>query len=677
VFRKVLVANRGEIARRVMRTCRDLGIATVAVHSEADADEPHVREADEAVLLGPAPASDSYLRVDAVVSAAVTTGADAIHPGYGFLSENAELAEACARAGVTFIGPAADTIRLMGDKAAAKRHLEAAGVPVVPGVHGEDLDDDAIVTAAEHIGYPVLVKAVAGGGGKGMRAVHDPSELAEELAAARREARAAFGDDRVILEKLVTGPRHVEVQVLGDAHGTVIHVLERECSVQRRHQKVVEETPSPAVDADLRARMGEAAVTAAQAVDYLGAGTVEFLLSDTGDFYFLEMNTRLQVEHPVTELVTGIDLVEAQLRVATGEPLGISQEDVAATGHALEVRLYAEDVAAGFLPATGPVLRFVRPAPRADVRIDSGIEDGSDVSRFYDPMLAKLVVHGADRSEAIDRMTWLLERTSVLGVTTNVDFLRACVDHPAFRSGDITTGFIDEHLDGWTPPETTDELLVVAAVALQAAQESDPGGSGDGDLHSPWRALGPWRTGQIGGWRVTFEDRDATHRLQVTGRGGSYRVVVPDGRTVSADVHRGPDPGGALELQVDGREVPAVVRTHRAPGADRTEVWAHVRGVTRRLVLVPPTRHADPGLAGAGSAFISPMPGAVSTVAVSEGDHVPAGTTLMVVEAMKMEHPIKAPVAGTVTALHVRAGDPVDGGAPLLAFEPDAEEEHP
>ena len=683
MFRKVLVANRGEIARRVLRSCRELGIETVAVYSEPDADEPHVREADEAVLLGPAPAAESYLAIDRIVDAAKGTGADAIHPGYGFLSENAAFAQACADAGVTFIGPRPETIRLMGDKAAAKRHLEAAGVPVVPGTHDEELDDDAVAAAAEDVGFPVLIKAVAGGGGKGMRAVHDAADLREELAAARREASAAFGDDRVIVERLVTGPRHVEIQVLGDEHGNVIHVLERECSIQRRHQKVVEETPSPAVDDDLRERMGAAAVRAAEAVDYVGAGTVEFLLADTGEFFFLEMNTRLQVEHPVTELVTGIDLVAWQLRIAAGEPLTLQQEDIRPDGHALEVRLYAEDPASGFLPATGAVLRFVTPEGPG-VRIDAGIEDGSTVSRFYDPMLAKLVVHGADRAASIDRMLWLLDRTSVLGVTTNLAFLRDIVAHDAFAAGDTLTSFIDDHIGEWQPGPVPDELLAGVAVALQAQQERAPLGSGDGDRHSPWRSVGPWRTGQVGGWQLVLRegpeahaDHDARrHHLEVTGGDGRYRVRI-DERTADVRVLSGPGPDGACDLEIDGREVPVVVATRAAEGTDpRRTVWAHVRGATRALTVVPPTRHADPGLAAAGgAAFTSPMPGAVSAVNVAEGDHVPAGATLVVVEAMKMEHPVKAPVAGTVTSLQVAVGDPVDGGAPLLAFEPDPEQE--
>ncbi len=510
-----------------------------------------------------------------------------------------------------------------------------------------------------------------------MRVVEGPDDLEDALTGARREAASAFGDDRVIIEKLVPGPRHVEVQVFGDTQGSVIHLRERECSIQRRHQKVVEETPSPAVDDDLRERMGAAAVRAADAVGYVGAGTVEFLLSDvTGDFYFLEMNTRLQVEHPVTECITGLDLVEMQLRVAAGEPLGIAQEDVQAVGHALEVRLYAEDPANDYLPQTGTVHRFVVPSA-PDVRIDSGIEDGSTVTRFYDPMLAKLVVHTPDRATSVERMTWLLRHSTVLGVTTNLDFLADVVSHPVFASGEITTGFLAEHLPDWQPTHTPPELLLAATVALQRHHEAQPSGSGNQDRHSPWRALGPWRTGQVGGWRVRLRDGEREHVLDITGRGGEYALRREDDEEIRARVR--PDPrrtaavaptdGALLHLELADHEVPARVVV------DGETIWAHVVGATRRLRAVPATRHADAAMAAGIATFTSPMPGSVIEVAVAEGDHVPAGTTLVVVEAMKMENPVKAPVAGTVTALHVAVGDGVDADATLLEFEPDPEED--
>ncbi|MFT5223697.1 MAG: acetyl-CoA/propionyl-CoA carboxylase biotin carboxyl carrier protein, partial [Glaciecola sp.] len=494
MFTKVLVANRGEIARRVFATCRRLGIATVAVYSDADQDAPHVADADEAVRLGPPPAAESYLDSELVLAAAIATGADAIHPGYGFLSENADFARACAEAGITFIGPNVEAIAVMGDKGESKRLLEPAGVPMVPGVHSPGLTDDDLIAAAATVGFPALVKAVAGGGGKGMRTVASLEDLPEAIGAARREAAKAFGDDTLIMERYITRSRHVEVQVFGDAHGNVIHLFERECSVQRRHQKVVEETPSTAVDADLRARMGAAAVKAAQAVNYQGAGTVEFLLTDTGEFFFLEMNTRLQVEHPVTEAITGLDLVEMQLRVAAGEPLGLTQDQITSSGHAIEVRVYAEDPAAGFLPQLGTVARFEVPLDD-DVRVDTGVEDGSEVSRFYDPMLAKIIVHGPDRATSLARMSEVLAGTAVLGVATNVDHLRAIVEHPAFLAGDVTTSFLDDHLPDFTRPDLPAEVLLAAAAAVAPPTDDDV-----------WGSLGPWRIAGVGGWPLRFAD---------------------------------------------------------------------------------------------------------------------------------------------------------------------------
>jgi acetyl-CoA/propionyl-CoA carboxylase, biotin carboxylase, biotin carboxyl carrier protein len=670
MLERVLVANRGEIARRVIRTCRRLGISTVAVYSDADAGEPHVREADAAVRLGPAPAADSYLRSDLLVEAALATGCDGVHPGYGFLAENAAFAEAVGAAGLTFVGPSPEVIRLMGDKAAAKRRLLAAGVPVVPGLDDDTLDDDAVLAAAADVGFPLLVKAVAGGGGKGMRAVHDPGDLPDALAAAKREAKAAFGDDRVILERLVAAPRHIELQVFGDQHGHVVHLLERECSVQRRHQKVVEECPSPAVDDALRARMGAAAVAAAEAVAYEGAGTVEFLVagdtldSDEPEFFFLEMNTRLQVEHPVTELVTGLDLVELQLRVAAGEPLDIVQDEVVPDGHALEVRLYAEDPVAQ-LPQTGTVAALQVPMAH-DVRADLGVEAGSHVGRHYDPMLGKLIVHAPDRDGSCQRMSWLLRRSTVHGVITNLDLLTAIIEHPTFVAGDLTTGFIDDHLGGWTPAAAPDVALVAAAVAVQEAVRRE---GPVGDPHRPWDTLGPFRPGRVGGWRLTLADGDHETTLAVTARGDRRWVQLGD-RDVEVVVVSPLAADGTLHLEVDGRELPArVTVVHR--GLDTTEVWVHADGLTRRLTVVAPTRHADPAELAGGTAFASPMPGAVLSVAVTAGEKVAAGATLLVVEAMKMEHPVVAPVAGTVTAVHVTAGDGVDAGAPLLAFEPD------
>lgn len=650
MFTKVLVANRGEIARRVMRTCRRLGIATVAVYSDADQDAPHVADADEAVRLGPAPATESYLDIELVIEAALVTGAEAIHPGYGFLSENAAFAEACKEAGITFIGPNVEAIRVMGDKGESKRLLEPAGVPMVPGIHTPGLTDEDLLAAADNVGFPALVKAVAGGGGKGMRTVQSKAELPDALAAARREATNAFGDDTLIMERYVTSSRHVEVQVFGDTHGNVIHLFERECSVQRRHQKVVEETPSPAVDDALRKEMGEAAVRAAKAVDYEGAGTVEFLLADTGEFFFLEMNTRLQVEHPITEAITGLDLVELQLRVAAGEELPVSQDQVTSTGHAVEVRLYAEDPAAGFLPQLGTVAVFDVPGD-ADVRLDTGVEDGSEVTRFYDPMLAKLIVHGPDRATSLARMAEVLADTAILGVASNVDHLRAIVSHPEFLDGNVTTAFLDDHLPDWDGGPVDLSALVAAAVALAPEPGDDV-----------WSSLGPWRIGRSGGWPVRLGDRDTEHQLRITSLPEGARVDVGDARIEVGATSLG---DGRYLLAIEGEPVEARV----AILGD--EVWVHVPGQTRKLALLPATHHADASALSGGASFQAPMPGAVVKVEVAEGDHVDAGQVLVVVEAMKMEHPVTAPSPGTVTAVHVAAGDPVAGGQALIGFEPD------
>lgn len=690
VFDRVLVANRGEIARRVMRTCRRLGIGTVAVYSDADADAPHVREADHAVRLGPPPPADSYLVVEAVVDAAARAGAQAIHPGYGFLAESPALATACADAGVTFVGPPAATLRLMGDKAAAKTHLEAAGVPVIPGEHHPDgLSDDGLVAAGSRLGFPLLVKAVAGGGGTGLRRVDRPEALPAAAAAVRREAAAAFGDRRVLVEKLVSRPRHIEVQVFGDTHGEVVHLFERECSIQRRHQKIVEESPSPTMDDDLRRRMCTTAVLAAGAVDYRGAGTVEMLLCETtGCFYFLEMNTRLQVEHPVTELTVRVggeqrpvDLVEWQLRVAAGEPLPAAQEEITVRGHAVEARLYAEDPAAGFLPQTGRLVAVELPADEAGLRVDAAAETASHVSSHYDPLLAKLIAAGPDRPTALRRLAALINRSTVFGVTTNLGFLLDVVTHPAFRAGKLTTGFVDEHLPGWSPPAPSAELLAGTAAVLVDHHRTHPHARPD-----PWQRLGPWRLGGIGGWRVTVRDhRGADHRLVVTGRGDRLTVVT-EAPTSTRSGSSGESGGPVREVRVAGRTgghpprwqlvvddqdltLTAVVSSDEDPPV----VWLHDGVRVTRLTVVPTSRRRDPGLTAAGRALVSPLPGRVAAVQVTAGQEVPAGTPLVVIEAMKMEHPVAAPAAAKVVAVHVRDGQAVEAGQPLIEVEPLAE----
>jgi 3-methylcrotonyl-CoA carboxylase alpha subunit len=494
-FRKVLIANRGEIAVRIARTCRAMGIGVVAVYSKADRGALHVREADEAVAIGPAEAARSYLDIERMVEAARASGAEAVHPGYGFLSQNGDFAEAVARAGLAFIGPPAEVHRRMGDKQGARRLMAGAGVAVVPGYDGDDQSEAALLAAAQRVGWPVLIKPARGGGGKGMRVVRASSEFSPALLASRREARASFGDDRVVVERLVERPRHVEVQVLGDARGTLVHLFERECSIQRRHQKIVEETPSPALDERQRAALCAAGVAAARAAAYVNAGTVEFLLAPDGAFYFLEMNTRLQVEHPVTEAVTGVDLVRLQIQVAAGQPLPFAQDGVSARGHALETRLYAEDPAQGDLPSPGRILHLSAP-DGPGVRFDSGVETGSEVTVHYDPLLAKLITWGADRGESIERMAAALLRTAVLGVSTNHGRLREIVDHPAFRAGALHTGFVEEHLSGTVGGVCPPAEAVAAAAAALHGRWSVTGGSHPPPAPDPWSSVGTWRLGQ-------------------------------------------------------------------------------------------------------------------------------------------------------------------------------------
>jgi acetyl-CoA/propionyl-CoA carboxylase biotin carboxyl carrier protein len=668
VFDTVLVANRGEIALRVLRTLRALGIGSVAVYSDADAGAPHVAAADVAVRLGPAPAARSYLSVPAVLAAARATGAQAVHPGYGFLSENAAFATACADAGLVFVGPPPSAIAAMGDKIRARRAAAAAGVPVLPGADGRGLSDDELARAAADVGYPVLLKPSAGGGGKGMRAVHGPAQLADALAAARREALGAFGDATLLVERLVAAPRHVEVQVLADARGAVLHLHERECSLQRRHQKVVEEAPSPLLTPAQRARMGSAAVALARAVGYTGVGTVEFIVgADRPDaFFFLEMNTRLQVEHPVTELVTGLDLVELQLRVAAGEPLALSQDEVVLRGHAVEARVYAEDPAAGFLPTGGRVLALREPSGPG-VRVDSGLAAGVLVGADYDPLLAKVIAHGADRAQALARLDAALAGTAVLGLGTNVAFLRALLADADVRAGRLDTGLVGRRVaeargdagdagdrpDGDPPP---DVLGAATGVWLLAREPRGP-------VVDPFDVPGGWRLGEPA-W--------TTRRLAVAGH--APREVRCRGRAADAELVIGAGPP---------------VRTRTAADPDGTLVHTH-DGVTRRYVVAvdghgvtwvardgrtwavrdrAAEEAAAEAVAGAGGPVRSPMPGRVSVVAVVEGERVTAGQQLVVVEAMKMEHVLTAPVDGVVRALRARPGAAVARDAVLLTLD--------
>ncbi|WP_129296233.1 acetyl-CoA carboxylase biotin carboxylase subunit [Streptomyces lydicus] len=634
-FDTVLIANRGEIAVRVIRTLRALGIRSVAVFSDADADARHVREADTAVRIGPAPAAESYLSVERLLDAAARTGAQAVHPGYGFLAENAAFARACADAGLVFIGPSADAIELMGDKIRAKETVREAGVPVVPGSSGSGLDDAQLAAAAREIGMPVLLKPSAGGGGKGMRLVREEALLADEIASARREARSSFGDDTLLVERWIDRPRHIEIQVLADGHGNVIHLGERECSLQRRHQKVIEEAPSVLLDEATRAAMGEAAVQAARSCGYRGAGTVEFIVpgKDPASYYFMEMNTRLQVEHPVTELVTGIDLVEWQLRVAAGEHLRHAQEDITLTGHAIEARICAEDPARDFLPTGGTVLAL-HEVQGDGLRTDSGLSQGVEVGSRYDPMLSKVIAHGPDRASALRRLRAALAGTVTLGVTTNAGFLRRLLAHPDVVSGELDTGLVEREAAGLVDGAVPDEVYAAAAAVRQAALEPAVDGGG-------WRD--PFAAPS--GFRLGGEPAPVRHWLRVPGHDPVAHDVRP-GAEVSRQVT--PD---QVRVTVDG-----VLHTFHRSGD-----WLGRDGDSWQVTSYDPVAAALRGAAGAHGAdtLAAPMPGTVTVVKVAVGDEVAAGQGLLVVEAMKMEHVISAPHAGTVTELDVTAGSTV------------------
>ncbi|MEU8641260.1 acetyl-CoA carboxylase biotin carboxylase subunit [Streptomyces sp. NPDC048674] len=642
MFDTVLVANRGEIAVRVIRTLRALGVRSVAVFSDADADARHVREADTAVRIGPAPASESYLSVERLLEAAARTGAQAVHPGYGFLAENAAFAQACADAGLVFIGPSPEAISLMGDKIRAKETVKKAGVPVVPGSSGSGLTDDELIEAAREIGVPVLLKPSAGGGGKGMRLVRDAAVLAEEIAAARREARASFGDDTLLVERWVDRPRHIEIQVLADGHGHVVHLGERECSLQRRHQKIIEEAPSVFLDPATRAAMGEAAVQAARSCGYRGAGTVEFIVpgGDASSYYFMEMNTRLQVEHPVTELVTGLDLVEWQLRVAAGEPLPYGQDDITLTGHAVEARICAEDPARGFLPSGGTVLALREPQGDG-VRTDSGLSEGTEVGSLYDPMLSKVIAYGPDRPTALRRLRAALADTVTLGVQTNAGFLRRLLAHPDVVAGDLDTGLVEREAAGLVPDGVPEEVYeAAAAVRLDGLT---PAGDGWTDPFSVPT-----------GWRLGGTPKPATFSL---------RVLDPVEYTPRGTHAVG---AGQVAVTLDG-----VRHTfHRAGdwiGRDG-DAW-HVRDHDPVAASLTGAAHA-----GADS-LTAPMPGTVTVVKVAVGDEVTAGQSLLVVEAMKMEHVISAPHAGTVSELDVTPGTTVAMDQVLAVVTPAEEAE--
>ncbi len=649
MFRRVLVANRGEIACRVMATCRRLGIHSIAVHSEADRHARHVRLADEAHLVGPAPASESYLDIDRVLDAARRSGAEAVHPGYGFLSENTEFAAACEAAGIVFIGPSADAIRRMGLKHEAKALAESAGVPVVPGYHGADASPERLAREAERVGYPVLVKAVAGGGGKGMRVVRSTGELAEAIETAAGEARSSFRDGRILLERFVERPRHIEVQVFGDQHGAHVHLFERECSIQRRYQKIVEESPSPFVTPELRERMTDAALRVAAAVGYVNAGTVEFVVGEDRGFYFLEMNTRLQVEHPVTEAVTGQDLVEWQLRIAAGETLPLEQERIEPRGHAVEARLYSEDPQRGFLPSTGRIAHFAFPPEDAGWRVDRGVEDGDLVSVHYDPMIAKVIASDGNRQAAVSRLRQALARTAVIGPRTNLALLRRIVAHPDFEAGSMDTGYLDRHLGAFLsdPPRPGPAVLLAAAdYALRSMAEAAREASSP---DSPWGRGDAWQVAGLG--QVTLGlATPGFRRLRVRRVDEELELAGEDGESVRARVT---DAEHDI-VEVLGEDLQAeVVRVGFGPRLLVSDAHTH------EIELVHPwpfEQVADE----AETHPTSPLPGRVISLAISEGQQVEAGTRLAVVEGMKMQHVLRAARAGRVIRVLVAEGDLVE-----------------
>lgn len=637
---KLLIANRGEIALQIMRTAKAMGFATVAVHSDADADAEHVRVADEAVLIGGAAPGESYLRIDRIIEAAQATGADAIHPGYGFLSENPDLPKACAKAGIVFVGPSAQAIAQMGDKAKAKQVMEQAGVPCVPGYAGQDQSPEALLVEARRIGFPLMIKATAGGGGRGMRLVENEDGFGDQLTSAISEAQGAFGDGTVLLERAIVNPRHVEIQIMADRHGNVIHLGERDCSVQRRHQKIIEEAPSPAVDSALRDTMGQISVSAAKAIGYEGAGTFEYLLDGDGNFFFMEMNTRLQVEHPVTEAITGLDLVELQLRVASGEELPLGQDDVQFCGHAIEVRLCAEDPEAGFLPQSG---RLDVWRPCTTLRADHGLRDGAEVPPYYDSMVAKLIAHGPNRAAALRKLQSGVRATLALGLPTNQGFLSDCLAHPVFALGAATTGFIEEHRDVLLPDRSVDEAraAMLAGAFVRAAE-------GTGLSHGFPTPLRLERGGRI-----------HAPRVQAMGRGV---CVTLDGTQVDVTVQHRAD--GQIRYALGD------VVSHAHLVADGDQIWLHIDGRPWSFTDLSLAAEVTVDEASDGRLRAS-MNGTVVSVAVAPGDRVHAGQTLMVLEAMKMEHAHCIGINGTVTAVHVEPGTQLTAHSVAIEVTPD------
>ncbi len=692
MFDKILIANRGEIACRVIRTARRLGIRTVVVFSQADADAQHVRLADEAYPIGGPRPQDSYLRGDAILDVAIQSGAQAIHPGYGFLSENADFADAVEAAGIVFIGPKAASMRKMGSKAGAKDLMDAAGVPVVPGYTGEDQAPQWLAEQAARIGFPLMIKAAHGGGGKGMRIVRSLEEFLPNLESCQREAKNAFGRDRVLLERYIESPRHIEIQVFGDSHGNAIHLNERECSAQRRYQKVLEESPSPFLTAQLRAAMGAAAVQAAHAIDYANAGTVEFIVAPDSTFYFMEINTRLQVEHPVTECVTGLDLVEWQLRIASGEALPLAQDDIVQRGHAIEVRLYAEDPEAGFLPASGKLERLRLPTASPHVRIDSGVTQGDTVTIFYDPMIAKLIVWDEDRPRALARLREALAQCEIEGPKSNITFLERLVRHPAIVEASIDTGYLDRHLDEFLAPPSDidhpDGIAIAAAATVALLQEEAATRATAARSHdptSPWAVADGWRLGHAGQRRLVLREGEVRHEINAHGAAGEYRIEhggrivhVTGARLTMAALTSVPLTSvPSMIAAASGASVAASSLSARFDGQGRSyQIDADARrvllhdGMRRwRYQRVPAYQAERAGMDGSGDHAIAPMPGRIVLVKVANGDHVTLGQELLVMEAMKMELALKAPRDGIIAKVHASAGDFVEADTILVALE--------
>jgi len=666
MFEKILIANRGEIACRVARTAKQLGIRTVAVYSEADATALHVASCDEAYLIGPAHPRESYLRADRILEAAKKRGAQAIHPGYGFLSENAEFAKACGQAGVVFIGPPIEAIELMGSKSAAKAMMEKAGVPLVPGYHGAAQDAAMLKKEADRIGYPVLIKASAGGGGKGMRVVGKAADFTDALAAAKREAASSFGDDRVLVEKYLTRSRHIEVQVFADTHGHCVYLFERDCSVQRRHQKILEEAPAPGITAERRREMGNAAVAAARAVGYVNAGTVEFIADEHGHFYFMEMNTRLQVEHPVTEMITGLDLVEWQLRVASGEPLPLVQEQLAIKGHAIEARVYAEDPARGFLPVAGRIDHLRQPEQSAHVRVDSGVKAGDEVGVHYDPMIAKLIAWDSDRPSALRRLRAALGEFQIVGLSNNLAFLSTVTTHRAFAEahrepGLLDTGLIERYRNELfeDPGPASDPIMAIAVLSelLRMDREAAQAAKRSADPFSPWNARDGWRLNEDN--HHTFVFIDGGKRVEVVAhyRNRGYLLELPVGKMLASGEVAG---DRTIDVDLAGN------RTRATVVRQANELTVFAFGGSHRFEFEIPAAIEEEDPSGR---LVSPLPGAVIQVLIKDGEAVQKGQALMIIEAMKMEHTISAPHSGTVKRIYFAAGEQVAEGAQLLEFE--------